>query len=59
MNILATFEFTKFFLIAPSGGYTCKTPCMPLSFVYSWGGGDTSSSLLQFKKNTRENNLKS
>lgn len=49
MNILATFEFTKFFLIAPSGGYTCKTPCMPLSFVYSWGG-DTSSSLLQFKK---------
>lgn len=39
MNILATFEFTKFFLIAPSGGYTCKTPCMPLSFVYSWGGG--------------------
>lgn len=58
MNILATFEFTKFFLIAPSGGYTCKTPCMPLSFVYSWGK-IRPVHCFNFKKNTRENNLKS
>lgn len=59
MNILATFEFTKFFLIAQSGGYTCKTPCMPLSFVYSWGGGIRPVHCFNLKKNTRENNLKS
>lgn len=50
MNILATFEFTKFFLIAQSGGYTCKTPCMPLSFVYSWGGGYVQLIASIFKK---------
>lgn len=49
MNILATFEFTKFFLIAPSGGCTCKTPCMPVLCVLL-GGGIRPVHCFNFKK---------